>query len=70
MPSFRVEIPSECFDRLSELAFRERRPPRWQAEVLLMRELSPSWLQKERPAQIERMIHDACAILGVSEPNR
>ena len=67
MPSFRVEIPSECFDRLSELALREHRPLRSQAEVLLMRELSPSWLQKERPAQIERMIYDACAILGVSE---
>jgi hypothetical protein len=39
MPIIRVELTSESFRRLTELAVEERRPIPWQAEVLLLRAL-------------------------------
>jgi len=40
MPTIRVELDTESFRRLTELAVEERRPISWQAEMLLLRALA------------------------------
>jgi hypothetical protein len=40
MPIIRVELDTESFRRLTELAVEERRPIPWQAEMLLLRALA------------------------------
>jgi hypothetical protein len=40
MPIISVELDTESFRRLSELAVEERRPIPWQAEMLLLRALA------------------------------
>ena len=40
MPILRVELDTESFRRLTELAVEERRPIPWQAEMLLLRALA------------------------------
>jgi hypothetical protein len=40
MPTIRVELDTESFRRLTELAVEERRPIPWQAEILLLRALA------------------------------
>ena len=40
MPTIRVELDTESFRRLTELAVEERRPIPWQAEMLLLRALA------------------------------
>ena len=40
MPTIKVEIDTESYERLIVLAVAERRPIAWQAEVLLMRALA------------------------------
>ena len=39
MPIIRLDLDTETFRRLTELAVDERRPIYWQAEVLLLRAL-------------------------------
>jgi hypothetical protein len=39
MPTFKIDLSKDTFDRLAEMAFQERRPIPLQIEVLVMRAL-------------------------------
>jgi hypothetical protein len=39
MPTFKVDLSKDTFDRLAEMAFHERRPVPLQIEVLVMQAL-------------------------------
>jgi len=53
MPTIKVELDTEHFRRLTELAVEERRPIPWQAEVLLMRALTMPSKRGQPPPQEE-----------------
>jgi hypothetical protein len=40
LPTIKIDLDSDSFQRLTELAVEERRPIPWQAEVLLLRALT------------------------------
>jgi hypothetical protein len=37
MPTFKIDLDQQTYEKLLTIAMRERRPTRWQAEVMLMR---------------------------------
>jgi hypothetical protein len=37
MPTFKIDLDQQTYEKLLTIAIRERRPTRWQAEVMLMR---------------------------------
>jgi hypothetical protein len=50
----RVDIDSESYRRLQEIAVKERRPVGWQAEVLLIRAIAEYCAPVLRPDPSER----------------
>jgi hypothetical protein len=49
----RLDIDSESYQRLLELAVMERRPVAWQAEWLLIRAIAERWVPGLRPESPE-----------------
>jgi hypothetical protein len=49
MPRLKLDIRQESYERLAAISVVERRPPDWQAEMILMRAIDEYFLPMLRP---------------------